>query len=326
MQCRCCKYEMYSLICFTAFITFNPHDYSNFTGIRAFSHFKHHLFCICMKQLVRVKLTAKYKGPELHGEGVCKYGQSQINAHQEWVWFIEKSFNVAARGGKEAETTTANQSRGWRRTTAVTISVKEELGLKLSWISAAVLRFSRSGDCDVTKGCSPSYQEWGRAGKAPAPGGGGCLELSLSWVDTTGRPFAQHKAAPDRWWQLRETKRGTNALTSSTITVLLACVSLIYRTFQHFCLQAAQRLLTAAGMHCAHFLASYHQLCLANTFPVCSQHFPYTTLWPHNEPLNVEKSKYLWAQLSVCWNKRWKRNDSTPSTMTVRMYKGIQSV
>lgn len=69
-----------------------------------------------------------------------------------------------------------------------------------------------SGDCDVTKGCSPSYQEWGRAGRAPAPGGGGCLELSLSWVDTTGRPFAQHKAAPDRWWQLREKQKGEQTL------------------------------------------------------------------------------------------------------------------
>lgn len=40
----CCKYEMYSLIYLTAFIKFNPHNYSeNLTDIRAFSHFKYHL-------------------------------------------------------------------------------------------------------------------------------------------------------------------------------------------------------------------------------------------------------------------------------------------
>lgn len=49
------------------------------------------------------------------------------------------------------------------------------------------------------------------------------------------------------------------AFTSFTITVLLACVSLIYRTFlQHFCLQSAQRLRYSLQLECTVLISWLH--------------------------------------------------------------------
>lgn len=126
----------------------------------------------------------------------------------------------------------------------------KEPGLKLSWISAACSCAARpSADCNVTKGYSPSYREWGQAGRAPAPRGGGCLELLLSWVDTTGRPFAQHKAGPDRWWQLRE-KKGNKCFDFIHYHSVGSglCVTDIQNVPPALLLTLSTKLLTAAGM------------------------------------------------------------------------------